>query len=64
MMTAVVQISMMSYSWDFLAISFPSLRDLLAPLLPSEPITDPVAIFLIIMAIMLVAPLLFERLRL
>uniref|UniRef100_UPI0030DCD893 cation:proton antiporter domain-containing protein n=2 Tax=Oculatella sp. LEGE 06141 TaxID=1828648 RepID=UPI0030DCD893 len=28
-----------------------------------EPITDPVAVFLVIMAIMLVAPLLFERLR-
>jgi Kef-type K+ transport system membrane component KefB/nucleotide-binding universal stress UspA family protein len=51
---------MISYLWNSLAISFPSLQDLL----PSEPITDPVAIFLIIMAIMLVAPLLFERLRL
>lgn len=29
-----------------------------------DPITDPVAVFLIILAIMLVAPLLFERLRL
>lgn len=40
------------------------MQNFLAPLLPSGPITDPVAIFLIIMAIMLVAPLLFERLRL
>ncbi|MDX2272508.1 MAG: cation:proton antiporter [Cyanobacteriota bacterium] len=40
------------------------MRDLLAPLLPPEPITDPVAIFLVIIAIMLVAPLLFERFRL
>jgi Kef-type K+ transport system membrane component KefB/nucleotide-binding universal stress UspA family protein len=48
----------------FLVIDLFSARSLLAPLLPSGPITDPVAIFLIIMAIMLVAPLLFERLRL
>ncbi len=54
----------MNYSCDLLAFSLPSLRDVLAPLLPSDPITDPVAIFLIIMAIMLIAPLLFERLRL
>jgi Kef-type K+ transport system membrane component KefB/nucleotide-binding universal stress UspA family protein len=40
------------------------LPNFLAPWLPTQPITDPVAIFLIIMAIMLVAPLLFERLRL
>lgn len=33
-------------------------------LLPTKPITDPVAVFLVILAIMLVAPLLFERLRL
>jgi Kef-type K+ transport system membrane component KefB/nucleotide-binding universal stress UspA family protein len=55
---------MMHYFWNFLAVSFPSWQDLLAPLLPPEPITDPVAIFLVIIAIMLVAPLLFERLRL
>lgn len=54
----------MNHFWNFLAIRFPSLRDFLTPLLPPEPITDPVAIFLIILAIMLVAPLLFERLRL
>jgi hypothetical protein len=30
----------------------------------SEPITDPVPVFLTIMAIMLIAPLLFERLKL
>ncbi|NCJ08091.1 universal stress protein [Synechococcales cyanobacterium C] len=35
-----------------------------SPFLLSEPITDPVPVFLIIMAIMLVAPLLFERIRL
>ncbi|MEX0270775.1 cation:proton antiporter [Leptolyngbyaceae cyanobacterium UHCC 1019] len=54
----------MHYFWSFLAVTFPSWQEILAPLLPSEPITDPVTIFLIIMAIMLVAPLLFERLRL
>ena len=42
-----------------------SLTELLSPAAVfSGPITDPVAVFLIIMAIMLVAPLLFERLRL
>jgi Kef-type K+ transport system membrane component KefB/nucleotide-binding universal stress UspA family protein len=55
---------MMNHLWNFLAISLPVLRDFLAPLLPIAPITDPVAIFLVILAIMLVAPLLFERLRL
>lgn len=54
----------MNHFWNLLAIRLPSLRDLLAPLLPPGPITDPVAVFLIILAIMLVAPLLFERLRL
>uniref|UniRef100_B8HSD0 Sodium/hydrogen exchanger n=1 Tax=Cyanothece sp. (strain PCC 7425 / ATCC 29141) TaxID=395961 RepID=B8HSD0_CYAP4 len=54
----------MDHFWNFLATRLPSLQSLLASLLPLEPITDPVAIFLIIMAIMLVAPLLFERLRL
>lgn len=55
---------MMHHFWNFLALSLPSWRDFLAPLLSPEPITDPVAIFLVIIAIMLVAPLLFERLRL
>lgn len=50
--------------WNFLALSLPSVRDFLAPILSIEPITDPVAIFLVVMAIMLVAPLLFERFRL
>ncbi|NJR40400.1 MAG: universal stress protein [Leptolyngbyaceae cyanobacterium CSU_1_4] len=54
----------MHYFWSFLAVNFPSWQEILAPLLPSKPITDPVTVFLIIMAIMLVAPLLFERLRL
>ncbi len=54
----------MNFFWNFLAINLPPLRNLLNPLLPAEPITDPVAIFLIILAIMLVAPLLFERMRL
>jgi Kef-type K+ transport system membrane component KefB/nucleotide-binding universal stress UspA family protein len=49
---------------EFLAVSSPSLRSLFAPFLPDAPVTDPVAIFLVIMAIMLVAPLLFERFRL
>ena len=35
-----------------------------APSVLSEPITDPVPVFLTIMAIMLIAPLLFERLKL
>ncbi len=54
----------MNHSWKLLVTGFRGLRDFLAPLLPPEPITDPVAIFLVILAIMLVAPLLFERLRL
>ena len=54
----------MLYLWNFLAVSSPSLRSLFAPFLPDAPVTDPVAIFLVIMAIMLVAPLLFERFRL
>lgn len=54
----------MNSLWNFLAISLPPLRNFLDPLLPAGPITDPVAIFLIILAIMLVAPLLFERIRL
>jgi Kef-type K+ transport system membrane component KefB/nucleotide-binding universal stress UspA family protein len=48
----------------FLAVSSPSLRSLFAPFLPSEPVSDPLTIFLVIMTIMLVAPLLFERIRL
>jgi len=52
------------YFWNFLALSLPSVRDFLASVLSIEPITDPVAIFLVVMAIMLVAPLLFERFRL
>lgn len=47
-----------------MAIHFPMLGSFLASLLPAGPITDPVAVFLVIMAIMLVAPLLFERFRL
>jgi len=47
-----------------LAVSSPSLRSLFAPFLPSEPVSDPLTIFLVIMTIMLVAPLLFERIRL
>lgn len=56
--------SMMNNLWTSFALSLPSVQNFLAPLLPSGPITDPVAIFLIILAIMLVAPLLFERIRL
>lgn len=41
-----------------------ALRQLLTPSVFSGPITDPVPVFLIIMAIMLVAPLLFERFKL
>lgn len=55
---------MMHYPWSLSAVTLPSVQDLLAPFLAPEPITDPVAIFLVIMAIMLVAPLLFERFRL
>lgn len=54
----------MNYLWKYLAIQIPSIGDLVDSLLPSKPITDPVAIFLVILVIMLVAPLLFERLRL
>ncbi|MBD2775221.1 cation:proton antiporter [Iningainema tapete] len=41
-----------------------SFKELLTPSVLSGPITDPVPVFLIIMAIMLVAPLLFERVKL
>jgi len=41
-----------------------ALRQLLTPSVFSGPITEPVPVFLIIMAIMLVAPLLFERFKL
>lgn len=47
----------------FLGMSILPLTTAFVSLLPG-PITDPVAIFLVIMAIMLVAPLLFERIRL
>jgi Kef-type K+ transport system membrane component KefB/nucleotide-binding universal stress UspA family protein len=43
--------------WQWLTNSF-------TPSVFSDPVTDPVAVFLIIMAIMLIAPLLFERIRL
>lgn len=54
----------MNNFWNLLVVRLSSLQNILAPLLSPEPITDPVAIFLVILAIMLVAPLLFERLRL
>lgn len=41
-----------------------SLVEFLRPSILTGPITDPVPVFLIIMAIMLVAPLLFERIKL
>ena len=63
-MTAITQTSHDALPMEFLAVSSPSLRSLFAPFLPDAPVTDPVAIFLVIMAIMLVAPLLFERFRL
>lgn len=47
-----------------LATTWQWLTSLQIPSLFSDPVTDPVAVFLIIMAIMLVAPLLFERIRL
>ena len=47
----------------FLGMSILPRTTVFLSLLPG-PITDPVAIFLVIMAIMLVAPLLFERIRL
>jgi len=61
---AITQTSHDALPMEFLAVSSPSLRSLFAPFLPDAPVTDPVAIFLVIMAIMLVAPLLFERFRL
>jgi Kef-type K+ transport system membrane component KefB/nucleotide-binding universal stress UspA family protein len=50
--------------WQKLETTWQILPQLSIPNFFSGPITDPVAIFLIIMAIMLVAPLLFERFRL
>lgn len=54
----------MNHSCRLGAISFSVLPDFLVRLLNPAPITDPVAVFLIILGIMLVAPLLFERFRL
>ncbi len=58
---------MMDHLWQYWASLGYQLNELLvfAPTLAqlSEPIRDPVAVFLVILAIMLVAPLLFERLK-
>ncbi len=48
--------------WTQLETVWQSVSTTLNPL--NDPVTDPVGVFLIIMAIMLVAPLLFERIRL
>ncbi|GAB4385686.1 MAG: cation:proton antiporter [Elainellaceae cyanobacterium] len=54
----------MNTLWANVAATWQWLTRSLVPSIFSDPVTDPVAIFLIIMAIMLVAPLLFERIRL
>ncbi len=46
------------------ATGWEAFKSFWSPFLLEGPITDPVPVFLIIMAIMLVAPLLFERIRL
>ncbi len=50
--------------WQGLMNGWTMVTQQLTPSLLNGPITDPVPVFLVIMAIMLVAPLLFERLRL
>ena len=50
--------------WHNLETWWELLTDFLTPSVLSDPITDPVPVFLVIMAIMLVAPLLFERFKL
>lgn len=50
--------------WASLESSWQWLTQFLSPSVFGNPVTDPVGVFLIIMAIMLVAPLLFERIRL
>lgn len=50
--------------WNNLENSRRSLSEFFTPSVLSSPITDPVPVFLTIMAIMLVAPLLFERFKL
>ncbi|HCF28215.1 MAG TPA: cation:proton antiporter [Cyanobacteria bacterium UBA11049] len=50
--------------WYNLENGWRLLTERLTPSVLSEPITDPVPVFLTIMAIMLIAPLLFERLKL
>ena len=55
---------MMTELWATLQNGWQWLTESLTPSVFSDPVTDPVAVFLIIMAIMLVAPLLFERIRL
>lgn len=50
--------------WQGLANTWTIVTQQLKPSVLAGPITDPVPVFLVIMAIMLVAPLLFERLKL
>ncbi|PSB62508.1 cation:proton antiporter, partial [filamentous cyanobacterium CCP1] len=54
----------MTELWATLQNGWQWLTESLTSSVFSDPVTDPVAVFLIIMAIMLVAPLLFERIRL
>jgi Kef-type K+ transport system membrane component KefB/nucleotide-binding universal stress UspA family protein len=51
-------------TWQGLINSWTVVTQQLQPSVMAGPITDPVPVFLVIIAIMLVAPLLFERLRL
>jgi Kef-type K+ transport system membrane component KefB/nucleotide-binding universal stress UspA family protein len=54
----------MGMVWANLRSIWQEVTQALTPSTFGDPVTDPVAVFLIIMAIMLVAPLLFERIRL
>nr|RNJ64862.1 MAG: cation:proton antiporter [Leptolyngbya sp. IPPAS B-1204] len=54
----------MQQTWQTLTEIWSTVAEWLTPSVLTGPITDPVPVFLIIIAIMLVAPLLFERFRL
>jgi Kef-type K+ transport system membrane component KefB/nucleotide-binding universal stress UspA family protein len=54
----------MEQIWQTLTEGWNFVTQWLTPSVLAEPITDPVPVFLVIIAIMLVAPLLFERIRL
>lgn len=60
----VTFITFVQASWLCTQNAGRSLVEFFRPSVLADPITDPVPVFLIIMAIMLVAPLLFERIKL